>query len=213
MTVAAPLTAEGHQITHAVGRVTVVVTCIREGQAYRTSVHYTGVTLGPEIPELSQSWPSESEARAAARRACVAFRNQPADVPFAAQVEQALASIAAQLDEVIARAMGGGAGMAYQREPLARLTAARDALRTPAERITEAELVARINADLDRYETDERYSHPLADTTDRGWNRHNRTRRQTATARAAHPLRARNLRELRALHQAAMRRDQTGARS
>lgn len=145
---------EGQSITHSVGRVVVVVRCVREGHAYRAAVHYGGSVglLGAEIPELSQSWPTEPEARAAARRACLAFRDLPADLPFAVAIEQALESVRDQLDEAIARALGGGDGTGRQAVPLGRLTAAREALRTPAERIAEEELVERLRADIARYE-------------------------------------------------------------
>ena len=146
---------EGQQIIHPVGHVTVVLTCIRPGHAYRAAVHHTGTTgqLGAEIPELSQSWPTETEARAAATRATIAFRWAPTNVPFAAQVEYALASIATQLDEAIDRAMRGSDGTGRHTIGLSRLTAARQALKTEAEKAAEAALVARLTADLERYNT------------------------------------------------------------
>jgi hypothetical protein len=156
---------EGATITQPLGPVTVVLTVVRPGAAYRAAAHHVGTagTLGPEIPELSQSWPTEGEARAAARRVCVAFRDLPADLPFAVAVERALASIAAQLDDAIGAALGGGDGTGRVQAPLGRLTAAREALNTPAERIVEAELVARLNADLDGYDTNARYAQALAE--------------------------------------------------
>jgi hypothetical protein len=157
--VAAPLTAEGQTITHPAGRVTVVVTVIRPGHAYRAAAHHTGTagTLGAEIDCLTASYPTEAEARQAARRIVHAFRDQPGDLPFTALVERALASIAEQLDDAIARAMGGGDGTGRNTIPLGRLTAAREALRTPAERIAEQELVERLRADLATYDVDARY--------------------------------------------------------
>lgn len=156
---------EGEQLTHTIGRVTIAVTCVREGAAYRAGVHYGGTAglLGKEIEELSASYPTEAEARQAARRLCKAFADQPADLPFAVLVERALAHLAAQLDDEIGKAFGGGDGTGRVQAPLAGLTRAREALYTPAERIAEQMLVEQLRADLELYDTDERYRQACAE--------------------------------------------------
>jgi hypothetical protein len=157
--VAAPLAAEGQRIQHHLGRVTVVLTVIRPGYAYRAAVHHGGTAgvLGAEIPELSQSWPTEALARQAARRITLAFADQPQDIPFTELVERALASVADQLDDAISKALGGGDGTGRHTIPLGRLTAAREALYTPAERIDRENLLERLRTDLAGYDVDARY--------------------------------------------------------
>lgn len=62
---------EGDTITHRVGRVLVVLTCVRPGASYRVAVQYG--STGVEVPELTANYADETLARVAARRACRAF--------------------------------------------------------------------------------------------------------------------------------------------
>ncbi len=207
--------AEGARITHNLGRVTVVLTCIRPGASYRAAVHHGPVagTLGPEVPELSQSWPTEAEARTAARRSTIAFRNLPANLPFTVAVAQALDAIAAQLDDAIGQALGGGDGTGRAQAPLGRLTRAREALSTPAERIAEGDLIARLNADLDAYDTNARYAAGLEaaareertpeDPAERSFE----TWQRNAALMAADRQAAQSFRQIKARHAAAAARD------
>lgn len=60
-----PLAHSGDTISHRVGGVQIVLTCIRPGLAYRVAVRWG--STGVEVPELSQSYTDEPTAREVAR--------------------------------------------------------------------------------------------------------------------------------------------------
>lgn len=147
-----PLTREGQSIPFSVNGVLIELVCVKFFEAYKVRISHDSFG-GAEIPELSRSYPTEAQARSAARNATVYFAagntvQQALDVIYAAQpVERTVTSPVEALDEAIARRLGGG--HAQPRAGLASLTAAREALDTPAEREQREALAARINADLD----------------------------------------------------------------
>lgn len=64
--------ADGHTIAVDAGPVTIAVQCIRPGHAYRLSIRHRSSSA--EIGELSRSYPTEHQARHAARVATTLFR-------------------------------------------------------------------------------------------------------------------------------------------
>lgn len=57
--------ADGQQITHRVNGALIILQCVRPDMAYRVSVCYG--STGAEVAPLSKSYPSEAQARTAAR--------------------------------------------------------------------------------------------------------------------------------------------------
>ena len=64
---------DGETLAVPAGAVTVAVQCVRLHESYRLSIRYG--STGAEVPELSKSYPSEMQARRAARMAVTLFRS------------------------------------------------------------------------------------------------------------------------------------------
>ncbi|HKT03359.1 MAG TPA: hypothetical protein VJT31_27835, partial [Rugosimonospora sp.] len=123
-----PLSFDGAHVSATIGAARIRVERLSATVFYVETRHSGPAGVGPVVAELSRSWPTEAQARTAARGLYRAFH-------AGLSVAAVIADLTAVVDAALARAFQGGDGTGRGQTAIPALDELRESLRSPGERV------------------------------------------------------------------------------